>query len=149
MEGLVEIHRSQMSLHSITSSTNNSEKSSSTLSLKKLFAKKQNGSRSSYNYLGSRAESINSYNTTSSKQTNMSQKNPNLAKSESALSTTSKISRWSYSTDRFSGPKHVPTPKTSSTPTKKSNKKVAPADYYKTKDYHDSFWAQAYAFGGR
>ena len=148
MEGLVEIHRSQMSLHSINSSAIGSEKSSSTLSLKKLFAKKQHGSRS-YNYLGSRAESINSCNTTASKQTNMSHKNPNLAKSESALSTTSKISRWSYSTDRFSGPKHVPKPQTSSTEAKKSKKKVAPADYYKTKDYHDSFWAQAYAFGGR
>lgn len=134
MEGLAEIYRSQS-----LQSTNISEKSGSTLSLKKVFGKRQPKVGSKYSFLGSQAESVNSYATTSSKSSNASQRSTQSTTStdstNSNASTASKSSKWSFNTQRFSGPKNVP----------KASKK----ERYNSKDYHAAFWSQAYAFGGR
>ena len=135
MEGLAEIYRSQS-----LQSTNVSEKSGSTLSLKKIFGKKPPKTGSKYSFLGSQAESVNSYATTASRGSNTSQKSNQSTSSTdstgSTISTASKSSKWSYKTDRFTGPKNVPKP------SKNGNKK--------SKDeYYASLWSQAYTFGGR
>ena len=135
MEGLAEIYRSQS-----LQSTNISEKSGSTLSLKKIFGKKHPKERSKYSFLGSQAESVNSYATTASRASNTSQKSNQSSTStdstRSSVSTASKSSKWSYKTDRFTGPKTVP----------KSSK---PSDKKSKEEYYASLWSQAYAFGGR
>jgi len=135
MEGLAEIYRSQS-----LQSTNVSEKSGSTLSLKKLFGKKHPKGGSKYNFLGSQAESVSSYATTASRASNTTQKSVQSTSStdsaNSTTSNTSKSSKWSYNTERFSGPKNVPKPN------KTGNKKSK-------EEYYAALWSQAYAFGGR
>lgn len=138
MEGLAEIYRSQS-----LQSTNISEKSGSTLSLKKIFGKKHPKVGSKYSFLGSQAESVNSYATTASRGSNTSQKTnksssstDSASSSASTASTASKSSKWSYKTDRFTGPKTVP-------------KTSKPSDKKSKEEYYASLWSQAYAFGGR
>eukprot|EP00795_Rhopilema_esculentum_P003633 gene3633-14870_t len=134
MEGLAEIYRSQS-----LQSTNMSEKSASTLSLKKIFGKKHPKDGSKYSFLGSQAESVNSCSTTaSSKSTDSQQSNASNASVKSTDSTASKSSKWRYSTERFSGSK-----------SKAKKPSMTKEEYFKSKNYHEAVWSQAYLFGGR
>eukprot|EP00794_Sanderia_malayensis_P019433 gene19433-21356_t len=138
MEGLVEIQQAQ------SSGSLNTVNTGSTMSLKKVFGSMMMLKKSkNYDSLESDSESVKSFASGKSKLSTKSGKSTATRSSgKSHLSSTNstktqKSIKGAYSMDRFSGPKHVPSPSGSKT------------GGYNSKSYHEACWSQAYAFGGR